>query len=249
MFGKRERESSGKRGEPVPEANEGLPDTHRPNGLCPRCGRLSSFEHTGWLPVTFDGGYILKREGGAEPTVMDRVSSLICRHCGQGVAVVEEEWVGESRKKDSRSGGTISYRGLHWWPLPESNLPDDIPNAIAGVFGEAAAALAAGCPRASAVMARRTVEAICDDKGESAGTLAQRLASLVSKNVLHPTLAEWAKEVRLVGNVGAHFDPINSVSSDDAQQLLSFVRELLKYQYQLPAELARRRGGTAAKTP
>jgi hypothetical protein len=49
--------------------------------------------------------------------------------------------------------------------------------------------------------------------------------------------------------VGAHFDPIETVSKEDAQQLLSFVRELLRFLYELPAELARRRAPNAGATP
>jgi hypothetical protein len=91
-------------------------------------------------------------------------------------------------------------------------------------------------------MARRTLEAITAKEGETSGVLAERLKNLATKGVLQPTLAAWAKEVRLVGNAGAHFDPINTVSSQDAKELVSFVRELLRYLYELPAELARRKG-------
>jgi hypothetical protein len=90
-------------------------------------------------------------------------------------------------------------------------------------------------------MARRTLEAVTEDKGQTNGTLASRLDAMAKAGTLQPTLAEWAKEVRLVGNIGAHFDPIKTVSMEDARQLLSFVRELLRYLYQLPAELAQRR--------
>lgn len=92
-------------------------------------------------------------------------------------------------------------------------------------------------------MARRTVEAITMDKGETNGTLAERLVRLRDRGILQPALAEWATEVRLIGNIGAHFDPIQSVSLDDSRELLAFVRELLRYLYELPAELSRRRPG------
>jgi hypothetical protein len=248
VFWETKESRKGKREEPLPEPNEGLPDSHRPSGLCPRCGKQSSFEIVGSLPVTFDSSYSYGGER-YEPNIIDRVSSLICRHCKQGVVVVEEEWVGDAPKKKQKSGGVISHRGIHWWPLPETNLSADIPRLIADVFGEAAMALAANCPRASAVMARRTLEAVTVEKGEDKGTLAERLKALGSKGVLLPTLSEWAKEVRLIGNVGAHFDPIETVSHEDAQQLLSFVRELLCYLYELPAELGRRRDSKAQQGP
>jgi len=242
MFGKSEPKRKGPRDEVLPQENEGSPDSHRPSGLCPRCGKQSSFEIAGHLPVTFDyETFIAGHDGSRTHDQIDRVTSLICRHCRQGVVVVEEQWVGDKPKTKQKTGGVISYRGIHWWPLPDVKLSPDIPNDIAGAFAEALTTLAANCPRASAVMARRTLEAITVEKGETKGTLAERLNALGVKGILHPTLSEWAREVRLVGNTGAHFDPIEQVTIEDAQQLVNFIRELLKYLYELPAELKRRR--------
>jgi hypothetical protein len=98
-------------------------------------------------------------------------------------------------------------------------------------------------------MARRSLEAIAFDKGETKGQLVDRLKVLADKGILTPALADWAKEVRLVGNAGAHFDPIDEVSLDDARQLTDFIRELLKYLYELPADLQRRRAPKSQPTP
>jgi hypothetical protein len=117
----------------------------------------------------------------------------------------------------------------------------DIPQQIADAFAEAHMALMVQCPRAAVVMTRRTLEAVTEDKGALKGSLADRLEALGAKGVLHPMLSEWATDVRLIGDAGSHSDPIEEVSMDDARQLLSFVRELLNYMYELPAELARRR--------
>ncbi|ASL44669.1 hypothetical protein bAD24_I14385 [Burkholderia sp. AD24] len=95
-------------------------------------------------------------------------------------------------------------------------------------------------------MARRTLEAITIERGESGGTLAKRLQALTDKNMLPPTLADWAKEVRLIGNVGAHFDPLEDVEISDAEQLRDFIQELLSYLYILPSKLADRRAAKSA---
>ena len=151
----------GKRCEILPEENKGLPDSHRPSGLCPRCNNQSSFRVAGSLPVTINyEPYYVHHEGrrGHDPT--DQITSLVCRHCNQGLMVVEERWVGNAPERENdRSGGTITYRGIHWWPLPETQLSSDIPVAIAEAFAEASTALMAHCPRAAVVMARRTLEA------------------------------------------------------------------------------------------
>lgn len=241
IFGSNEPKEKGKRGEKLPQKHEGLPDSFRPYGLCPRCNKQSSFEITGSQPVTFDSLLIVHDTGETEPLVIDQATVFICRNCKQGTLVIEEEWVGESPKKSSKGGGPITYRGIHWWPLPDSNISEDVPSSISEVFAEASHCLYSNCPRASVVMSRRTLEAITQDKGELNGTLAERLNALSQRNILHPTLSEWAKEIRMIGNLGAHYDPINTVSMEDAKDLLAFVRELLKYLYELPAELSRRR--------
>jgi len=237
-----EPKRKGQRNEVLPQENDGAPDSHRPSGLCPRCGKQSSFEIAGSLPATIDyETYTMGQNREQQYGLIDRATSLICRHCKQGVIVIEEQWVGESPKKEQKTGGVISFRGINWWPLPEAKLSPAVPSDIANVFSEAIITLSANCPRASAVMSRRTLEAITVEKGETKGMLAERLNNLGAKGVLHPTLSEWAKEVRLVGNAGAHFDPIEKVTIEDARQLVNFIRELLKYLYELPAELQKRR--------
>jgi Domain of unknown function (DUF4145) len=139
----------------------------------------------------------------------------------------------------------VYWRGLHWWPLPEANLSPDIPHEIAGAFAEAVATLHAKCPRAAVVMARRTLEAVTADKGETTGALVARLNNLAARGVLPPDLADWATEVRKIGNTGAHFDPLEIATMEDARDLVNFLRELLRYLYEMPAELRRRRSGSS----
>ncbi|MGI9056996.1 MAG: DUF4145 domain-containing protein [Ktedonobacteraceae bacterium] len=242
MFQQKSKDK-GKRGEAIPEPYEGLPDSSHLGGLCPRCGKQSSFKILGVFPASFDGTiFAANRDGTREHVILDQAVSLLCSYCNQPTIVVEEEWVGDhpAREKE-KGGGTISYLGIHWWPLPNTQLPKDIPAEIAEAFAEASKALHADCPRASAVMSRRTLEAITVEKGETSGSLAERLRKLETKGVLHPTLVEWVREVRLVGNSGGHYDVINQVSVEDAGDLLRFVRELLRNLYELPADLNRRR--------
>lgn len=99
-------------------------------------------------------------------------------------------------------------------------------------------------------MSRRALEAICADKGETSGVLAGRLNALKTKDILQPTLADWVKEGRFIGNVGAHFEPMKTVTMDDAKQLMPFLKELMKYLYELSAELERKRSeGKQSKNP
>jgi hypothetical protein len=155
--------------------------------------------------------------------------------------VLEEQWVGDQRWLNAKGGGAITWRGFFWWPLPHAEGSADVPDGIRKAFAEAVTCLAAGCPRAAAVMARRALEAVCAHQGIKEATLAKSVDSLVASGKLVPSLAEWAKEVRLVGNKGAHFDALDEIDANDVSELLSFLEELLKFMYELPADLLRRR--------
>jgi hypothetical protein len=201
LFGK-PKHTIGKTGEKLPEQHDGLPDSTIRNGLCPRCQKQSSFETYEPQPVTFElGSTSHLPDGRVSRVVIDQVVVLYCRNCQQGVVVVEERRVEDRSWRDPQPeppSGTITFRGIHWWPSPEARVSDDVPRDIAEAFEEAIRALHADCPRAAAVMLRRALEAVTVDKGEAQGTLAERLKRLSSNGMLVPSLADWAKEVRLL---------------------------------------------------
>lgn len=90
-------------------------------------------------------------------------------------------------------------------------------------------------------MFRRTLEAITVDKGFKEKTLHKSLLKLFQTELLPHTFEEWIKEVRMVGNIGAHFDPIEAVDVDDAGEIQSFIEELLNHVYIIPSNLNNRR--------
>jgi hypothetical protein len=238
MFGLWERK--GKSGEPLPASNDGPPDSHRPSGLCPRCDKQSSFETTGHLPITFDGGMLQPFHGEPHATFDERATGFVCRHCRQGFVVVESEWRGGTLKRDNQHNyGDVTWRGHHWWPVPGAVLHDSVPAPVRSAFDEACKCLASDCPRAATAMARSALEGIVVDQGETKGLLMQRLKNLAGRGVLLPTLADWSKEVRLLGNDAVH-DLAVDVSMEDAKQLVEFIRELARYIYILPHELQKR---------
>jgi hypothetical protein len=93
----------GERGEIVRDSNPDTPpDSHDPAGRCPRCGRPSSFEVIGSLPITIDrSSYTQDAYDQIEHDPIDRVSSLMRRACNQAVAVIEEEWIGDFPRRVS----------------------------------------------------------------------------------------------------------------------------------------------------
>lgn len=102
-------------------------------------------------------------------------------------------------------------------------------------------AMAAGLPKAAASMARRAVQGVVIDKGAKKGTLFDQLSAIASSSVLHPALVEWAQQIRLLGNMGAHpgEDGLETVSLETAREIVRFLDELLKWTYEMPADLER----------
>jgi hypothetical protein len=96
-------------------------------------------------------------------------------------------------------------------------------------------------------MLRRTVEALVRDRGGADAQeamnrgLAAALRVMADAHALDVNLADWAKEMRLAGNVGAHYDPIDDVDAAEAEDLARLTRQLLHYVYELPAKLRRAR--------
>jgi hypothetical protein len=208
-----------------------LPDSSDPSGPCPRCGRTSNF-NVGAIGATRTGQF--PHIGGVVP--VERVIVATCMGCGEGTTVVEVTEDGQT------------FHGLHWWPPPGAfDLDPAVPETIRSAYDEGMRCLGAQCPRAAAVMFRRVLEALVKDTGSVAAqtaaekNLAQGLKVMADEHTLQPTLAEWATEIRVVGNAGAHLDPIKNVALDEARELARLTRQLLEYLYELPARVARNR--------
>lgn len=241
MFFRNRKTEKGQRNEDLPESNENFPDSEKPYGLCPRCNKQSSFETIGFLPATFDSTCIVHQGGGNTKQYYDRVTSFECRNCNQPIIVLEEQYFNDKPGREGISSGAINWKGFFWWPFFNMKLDVSIPQEIQETLKEAKITYSTQCYRSSAVMSRRTLEAIASDKGESQGTLSKRIKVLIDKGILDKNLGDWATEIRLIGNHGAHYDPIKEVNKADANQIIMFIEELIKYLYVMPAEIAKRR--------
>lgn len=240
-FFKSKSDTKGGRKEELPTENEGYPDSERPHGLCPRCNKQSSFSITGELPATYDSSISLVKLIDGNRSFYDRVVGMECRNCTQPIIVFEECYIGDTLASQGITSGSLSWKGFFWWPFTSTKSIDHVPDEITFILNEAKTCYSTNCFRASAVMARKSLEAITHDKGETSGNLASRIKNLANNGILDKTLYEWATEIRLIGNSGAHFDIMDHVEKTDAHQILIFIDELLKYLYIMPAELAKRR--------
>jgi hypothetical protein len=225
---------------------DALPDSTDASGPCPRCGRVSSFSIEATCPVTFrkDGSYTRTREGLHERIHTERVAVLECRGCRDRTVVIEEQLTGGVR---GGRAGTITYRGMFWWPVPEATaLGPDVPGNVAEAFSEAQRCLSVAAPNAAVAMLRTAISHIVDDKGSSAakakGSLKDKIHQVLADGTVPASLGQWVTHVRLYGNAGAHPDIFGDVSIEEAKDVARLTATLIEVLYVLPANIAKRQG-------
>lgn len=111
-----------------------------------------------------------------------------------------------------------------------TNLPDDILSSLE----EAIKCHAAGCYRAAALMVRRTLEELCDDKNATGSNLKVRIAALNSVAVIPAELLNAADELRILGNDAAHIEAkdYDKIGEEESELAIELTKELLKAVYQ-----------------
>ncbi|MER8827217.1 DUF4145 domain-containing protein [Mesorhizobium sp. M0938] len=124
----------------------------------------------------------------------------------------------------------------------------NLPANILSTLEESIKCHAAGCYRAAALMVRRTLEELCNDKQAVGKDLKARLASLSSVAVLPSELLAAADELRILGNDAAHVEAkdYDSLGEEESELAIELAKELLKAVYQYTSLVARL---TALKKP
>jgi hypothetical protein len=92
-------------------------------------------------------------------------------------------------------------------------------------------------PTAFAVMARRTLEAICIDQSAEGKNLKDKLDNLSSRGIIPATLARMSHVLRGFGNAGAHAGS-EKVTIHEAHVMEDFLLAVIEYVYIAPAKLA-----------
>lgn len=133
------------------------------------------------------------------------------------------------------SGGAVA--------LPSEVLdfdPSDMPPSIAASLEEAVKCHAARCYKAAALMVRRVLEELCEDRGAAGDNLKVRIMSLGKTVIVPPQLLEAADHLRLLGNDAAHIQAkaYQEVGEQEARIAIGLAKELLKAVYQYKGLLA-----------
>ena len=133
----------------------------------------------------------------------------------------------------------IAHSETGVWPelmYPESeNLPKSVPETVRDIYREAAI-IKRNAPNAFAIMIRKALEAICDDRSVAQGTLAVRLKKLSERGDIPPALAELTDALRVVGNTAAH-GSVQSITAPMTWAIDDFFRAVIEYVYVAPSKL------------
>jgi Domain of unknown function (DUF4145) len=121
--------------------------------------------------------------------------------------------------------------------------PKGIPAAIVRTFEEAVTCFAEDLHVAAAIMIRRTLEELCEEKKATGSSLKTRISALQSVVVLPQGLLQALDDLRLLGNDAAHIEAksYDSIGKDELAIALELTKEILKAVYQLDDLLARLR--------
>jgi hypothetical protein len=207
-----------------------FPTSADPTGQCPRCGKIAHFTENATHTLCLDD----------QNNVRERVTILSCAGCSGAVVVVENH---------TRQG---AWEPVHWWPLISisSMAEDDVSDKVLSCFDEGLRAVAVQAPRSAAVMFRAALAELVKDKGspeaKSKGSLNAKLKQMCADGSLHPSIAEWAEEIKVLGNVGAHPDDRGDVTNEEARELARLTRHLIEFVYEVPARISRARAKRTA---
>ena len=119
-----------------------------------------------------------------------------------------------------------------------------IPQRLVKTFEEALACHSERLYVGAAIMIRRTLEELCEDKAATGANLKARLGAIQSSVVLPQGLFDALDELRLLGNDAAHIEAktYDSVGEDEVVVGIELTKEILKAVYQMDALLGRLRG-------
>lgn len=211
---------------------------------------------------------VVKGEQGQGPKIVN-LRCPFCRHAGafHGFANISDiAW--DQTKKPIHLGGhrtVFSFAGMRKCPNPDcgalvfvasearseaiiSYPPEridfdatDLPQNIMSSLDEAIACHAAGAFKASALMVRRVLEELCEDKSAKGANLKARVAALKSVAIIPDELLLAADELRILGNDAAHVEAkdYDNIGSEEATIAIDLAKELLKAVYQYSSLVAR----------
>jgi len=179
------------------------------------------------------------------------VISMQCPICGHngtfhriGVGIFDERsglWFGQRKCPNIKCNGHVfvvsDMQGNIKTTAPNDTIPFDkngIPENVLNSFNEAISCHSNNCFVASAIMIRKTLEEICNERGASGKNLRDRLKDLGGKILVPKELIDGMDELRLLGNDAAHIEAktYEQIGKVEIEISIQFTIEILKAVYQ-----------------
>ncbi|MCH9029837.1 MAG: DUF4145 domain-containing protein [Bacteroidetes bacterium] len=112
-----------------------------------------------------------------------------------------------------------------------SNIPEKIKKS----FEEAIICHSESCFIAAAIMIRRTLEDLCEDRDAKGKNLQDKILALKSKVILPEDLFNALDDLRLLGNDAAHIESktYDDIGNNEIEIGIELTKEILKACYQL----------------
>lgn len=214
------------------QPSDAPPSYNVPRGRCPWCGYVSTFTHTSSAALSPKAG----SGTGPAQNAEFRTHVLSCQGCLRGTVTIEEG-----------KPGVPGSDPVYWWPTPAIDFyaTPNIPAPILDSFQEAGRCLSVNAPNACVAMLRNCLAAVVEDKGSAAAIakkdLYGRIEQMVTDGALFADFGEWAHHIRQNGNAGAHQEKFAPIGKEQAEELLRFTRELIKFLYVQPYQRAEAR--------
>ena len=138
-----------------------------------------------------------------------------------------------------RSGNLLFHYPFRSVSLKKENIPE----SIIKTFDEAVTCHAQNCFVASAIMIRRTLEEICEERGAVGKDLKTRIHDLKTKTLLPQELFDAMDELRLLDSDAARIEDSTfaQISSQELDVAIEFTIEFLKALYQYSSLLSKMR--------
>ena len=214
------------------------PQNFNMTGVCPHCNRPTVLTQTtqGYsenIGTQHNSGYAINRV----------VVITQCQGCKKFVLGMAKIVMGQP--KDMQ----FEYETHYPVGIPNEELPSSIPDFVSEDFKEAIRCHWVKSYRACVVMCRRALQTSANQFNAEGKNLVEQIDDLLNKGIITVALKDFAHEIRLTGNIGAHgADSLSDIKKEDAEDMMEFTREYLDHVYVMPAKL-RARHPPAAITP
>jgi hypothetical protein len=140
-----------------------------------------------------------------------------CPKCEAPILVVRDVYPDES----------VSSERL--FPPSRSRANPSLPYIVRNAFSEALSCHhRAKAYTASALLCRKTLEAVCAEHQINEKDLAASIKKMHDTQIIDPRLYDWADTLRLAGNEAAHAVTA-TISREDSQDMIDFTNALLEY--------------------